>query len=124
MRGEATESFALAADTNPAPEILYLRSGDVTEVPASAGELDLVDQYQVSLETLGTATGATVEVEALREGGDPATAADWNLLEQETTVGIKAKKEVVGKRMRIRMIAASNAGTAVCGVSWRGGKDG
>ena len=94
QQGQVKETFVLAADTNPAPEIIYLKAEPLV-APISAGQLDLVNNYQVNVVNLVTAM--TIEIEALVPGGDPATAADWDLLEQETTAGIKAKREVVGR---------------------------
>ena len=121
-RGHAQATFVVPAGSpDPAPEVLYLKSGDPTEVPKTEGELDVVDDYQVTVETL-VATALT-KVEALRSGGNPVTAADWNELDSETTAGVKAKKSVVGQRLRVRVLSGGTAGNHVASIHWRGGKD-
>ena len=120
-RGHAQDTFVVpGTGPNPAPEIIYCKAEPLV-APISEGQMDLVDAYQVTIETL-VATALT-KVEFLRAGGDVTVDADWNEIDSETTAGVKAKKEVVGQRVRMRVLSGGTSGNHVASIHWRGGKD-
>lgn len=117
--GQVFQEFTVpGTGGNYATQIVYLRSDDPTEAPDSLGGFDYVSELQVHLGSL--VTGVTIEVDILKQGGDPAVAGDWLLaVESYTTAGLHVVLALAGvPGVRIRAKSGGTGGTQSVQVWW------
>ena len=101
-----------------ATEILYLRNDAHLTRPTGDDEMDDVDEFQVDIEAIPT--NATLEMDFLQEGEDPAVEASWTLaVQQYTVVGVQPLEAVVGQAIRVRGKSGGTSGTLTAVVNWR-----
>jgi hypothetical protein len=113
-RGAYRAAFAVPAGAGAyAPEVIYTR-------PEQArGAFDDVSELSVLVEGTFPA-GATVEVDLLRNGGDPETSADWINGASYTTGKLQTMIEIAGwEGIRIRAKSAGTAGSLPISARWQ-----
>jgi hypothetical protein len=110
-RAIAVTHAVTAVAAAQAPEVAYLNRGN------RQADGTTTRRAQVYLVGLGAATGATVRLQGLRVGGDPAVDADWVLLSPAlSAVGLGPIVEVLGMRCRVVAISNGVAGSVVSNV--------
>jgi hypothetical protein len=121
FEGRATQDFTVPAGSGSyATEILYLVENVISDDVNTAEELALVNELQVNVDTL--TTDATVEIDILKPGGDPAEADDWRTaVYTYATAGLKdilTFARWLGVRIRVK--SGGTDDTTTLDVSWQG----
>ena|SRR3990167_5470656 len=117
--GQHSIQFTVPAGSGSyAAEIMYLTSGDPETLPTGVGQFDVVSELTGVVSDLETAS--TLEVDILKPGGDPATAADWILAVAEwTAAGLQTLVALSGwPGVRIRCKSGGTLGTTDLSVCW------
>ena len=107
--GSMYQEFTVPAGSGSyATEVVYIRQSRTSVQPKSFSQvLELV----LLIEALPAT--CTIEVDVLKPGGDPDTAADWIIgVGSETTSGLKAPLVFYQAGLRVRAKSGGTAGTA------------
>jgi len=107
--GSMYQEFTIPAGAGTyATEIVYVRQSRTAVQPKSFSQvLELV----LLIEALPTS--CAIEVDVLKPGGDPDTAADWVIaVGSETTTGLKSPLVFYQAGLRVRAKSGGTAGTA------------
>lgn len=117
--GQAARTFAVSGTASAyADEVLYLGTAPAGALPKGRGELDVVSELQVYVESLPAA--AEIEVDLLQADGDPNVAADWiNGISVYNATGLQTILALAAWHgVRIRAQSGGTSGSAVVHVSW------
>lgn len=119
MRSNHHQDFAVpVANGEYAPEVVYLKQNDKDSAAKKDGPLDHVSEITLHLGTM--VTGATVEVDLLRAGGDPTNASHWlTAAKSYDAAGLQDPIFLTEWRgVRVRAKSGGTDGTQTVSMSW------
>lgn len=116
MRQAQRQVFEVSDDSGSyADQVLYLK---MIDRDSPKGSLDFVKELTVDVEDL--ASGAEIEIDLLRAGGDPRESGDWNTARVTyDSTGLKDPiflSEWYG--VRIRAVSGGTEGDCIINVAW------